>query len=35
MEHLGYLHILAIINNTAKKIEVYIFFQMNVFGFFR
>ena len=35
MEHLGYLHILTIINETAKKIEVYISFKMNVFGFFR
>ena len=31
--HLGYFFVLAIINNAAMKIEVYVPFQSNTFSF--
>ena len=32
--HLGYFHILAIVNNTSMNIEVLLFFQISVLGVF-
>ena len=32
--HLGYFFVLAIINNAAMKIEVYVSFQSSTFSFF-
>ena len=32
--HLGCLRVLAIVNDSTLNIEVYIYFQVSVFGFF-
>ena len=32
--HLGYFHILGIVNNSAMNIRVLMFFQISVSGFF-
>ena len=32
--YLGFFHIMAVINNAAMNIRVYIYFQINVYVFF-